>query len=207
MSWWWQSISPTMPRYLSHNPWQPRPLGQLYYGLPEKVLLDQGRNFESKLIADLCRWKGTKKLRTSQYHAQTNCQCERFSSTLISMLGTLPSKHKSDWKGSIGVLVHAYDSTWNSATGFSPYFLMYGRQPWLPINVTLGLTPKLVAAPTSTTNVQKLRECVRWAIRRPIYFNKRRCSTTNRIMTNIAGQWPWGQETWFWSTSPPSGLT
>ena len=44
----------------------------VHYGLPEKILLDQGRNFESKLIADLCKLMGTKKLRTSQYHPQTN---------------------------------------------------------------------------------------------------------------------------------------
>ena len=56
------------------------------------------------------------------------------------MLGTLPPECKSDWKGSIGVLAHAYNSTQNSATGFSPYFFMCGKQHQLPIDVTLGLT-------------------------------------------------------------------
>ena len=94
------------------------------YGLPEKILLEQRRNFESKIIADLCKLMGTKKLRTSPYHPQMNGQCERFNSTLIDMLGMLPPEHKSNWKGSIGVLVHAYNCTWNSVTGFSLYFLM-----------------------------------------------------------------------------------
>ena len=40
----------------------------VHYGLPDKILLDQGRNFESELITDLCKLKGTKKLRTSPYH-------------------------------------------------------------------------------------------------------------------------------------------
>ena len=92
----------------------------------------------------------------------------------------------------------------NSATGFSPYFLMYGRQPQLSINITLGLTPKSVAMSTSTKYVQKLRECIRWAIRRPNYSNRRRCGATNRIMTNAVRQWPWGWETWSWSMSPHS---
>ena len=39
-----------------------------HYGLPEKILSDQGRNFESKLIAALCTLMGMKKLRTSPYH-------------------------------------------------------------------------------------------------------------------------------------------
>ena len=78
------------------------------------------------------------------------------------MLGTLPPVHKSDWNGSIGALVHTYNCTMNSATGFSPYFLIYGRQPHLPIDVVLGLAPNLVATPTSTNYVQKIREHVRW---------------------------------------------
>ena len=45
----------------------------VHYGLPEKILLDQGKEyFESELIADLCRLMGTKKLRTNPYHPQTN---------------------------------------------------------------------------------------------------------------------------------------
>ena len=107
----------------------------VHYGLPEKILSDQGRNFKSELIADLCRLMGTRKLRTSLYHPQTNGQCERFNSTLIGMLGTLTPEHISDWKGSIGALVHAYNCTQNFVIGFSPYFLMYGRQPHLPIDV------------------------------------------------------------------------
>ena len=40
----------------------------VHYRLLEKILPDQGRNFESKLIADLCKLMGTKKPRTSPYH-------------------------------------------------------------------------------------------------------------------------------------------
>ena len=39
----------------------------MYYGIPEKILRDQGRNFESSLIAELCKLTGVKKLRTTPY--------------------------------------------------------------------------------------------------------------------------------------------
>ena len=65
-----------------------------HYGLPEKILIDQGWNFKSQLVADLCKLMGTQKVQTSPYHPQTNGQCERFNSTLINMLGTLPKKKK-----------------------------------------------------------------------------------------------------------------
>ena len=79
----------------------------VHYWLLEKILSDQGRNFESELIADLCKLTGTKKLRTSPYHPQ----CKRFNSTLINILGMLPPECKSNWKGSIGVLVHTNNCT------------------------------------------------------------------------------------------------
>ena len=73
------------------------------YGLLKKILMDQGQNFESQLVADPCELMGTWKVWTSQYHLQTNSQCERFNSTLINMLGTLPKEKKSEWKNwSIG---------------------------------------------------------------------------------------------------------
>ena len=73
---------------------------------------------------------------------------------------------KSDWKGSIWELVHAYNCTQNSTTGFSPYYLIYGRQPHLPIVVTLRLAPNLVTTPSSSKYVQNLRESIRWAHRK-----------------------------------------
>ena len=132
----------------------------IHYGLPEKILSDQGRNFESQLVANHCKLMGTQKLWTSPYHPQTSSQCKRFNSTLIDMLGMLTLEKKSDWKNHIGALVHAYNCMQNSATGFSSYYLIYGRQPHLPVDVTLGLVPHSVIAPTTSKFLQKLREYV-----------------------------------------------
>ena len=125
--------------------------------------MDQGQNFESQLVADLCELMGTQKIWTSPYYLQTNGQCERFNSTLINMLGMLPKEKKSEWKNNIGMLVHAYNCTQNSTTGFSPYYLMFGRQPCLPVDITLGLAPHSITEPNASKLFQKLRECARWA--------------------------------------------
>ena len=130
---------------------------------PEKILTDQGCNFESQLVADLCELMGVQKIWTSPYHLQTNGQCEIFNSTLINMLGILPKEKKSEWKNHVGTLVHAYNCTQNSATGFSPYYLMFGRQPQLLVDVALGLAPHTITESNTTKFVQKLREWTMWA--------------------------------------------
>ena len=42
----------------------------VHYGFPEKILLDQGRNFESQLISELCKLTQVKKLRTTPYQPE-----------------------------------------------------------------------------------------------------------------------------------------
>ena len=163
----------------------------VHYGLPEKILSYQGCNFESQLVDDLCKLMGMQKIWTSPYHPQTNGQCERLNSTLINMLGTLPLEKKSEWKNHIGTVVHAYNCTRNSATGFSPYYLMYGRQPHLPVDVTLGMAPQTMTAPDTTKFIQKMRECTKWAQKRLKPSKQRKLNATNAIITNTVEQWPW----------------
>ena len=68
------------------------------YGWPEKILTDQGKNFESSLVRELCELAGVQKLRTTPYHPETNGQCEHFNQTLINMIGTLPTHAKKNWQ-------------------------------------------------------------------------------------------------------------
>ena len=121
----------------------------VHYNLPEKILSDQGRNFESSLIVKLCKVSKIKKLRTSPYRPQTTGQCGQFNATLISVLGTLPNDAKTRWQDHVSTLVHAYNCTHSNAIGFSPYFLMYGRHLMLPIDVEMGVqTPNILASTT-----------------------------------------------------------
>ena len=64
---------------------------------------------------------------------------ERFNQTLLNMLGTLENHKKEDWKSYVAPLVHSYNATKHPSTGFSPYFLMFGRHPRLAIDAYLGI--------------------------------------------------------------------
>ena len=112
----------------------------VHYGFPKRIHSDQGANFESGLIKELCTLSGMSKSRTTPYHPAGNGITERMNRSLLSMLGTLDPARKHDWKSEVSPLVHAYNCTKHETTGFAPYFLMFGRQPRLAMDVVLGLT-------------------------------------------------------------------
>ena len=138
-----------------------------HYGFPEKFISDQGRNFESDLIKELCKIAGVKKIHTTPYHPQGNGQCERFNSTLCNMLGTLSDEEKSDWKSHLGCMTHAYNCTKHASTTYSPYYLMFGRHPRLPIDIEFGLhKPNCSDNSSKSRYIQKLRRRLNYAFQK-----------------------------------------
>ena len=101
----------------------------LRFGLPGKILHDQGGEFGSNLFKELEKFCAITKRRTTPYHPQTNGCVERMNSTLLSMLRTLEEDRKGKWNEYVNKMLHAYNCTTHESTGFSPYFLMFGREP------------------------------------------------------------------------------
>ena len=134
-----------------------------HYGFPARIHSDQGRNFMSKTIEHLCHMAGIEQSRTTPYHPMGNGQVERFNRTLLGMLGTMEPIQKMDWKTYVPSLVHAYNCTKHESTEYSPFFLLFGRQPRLPVDLLQGSEGDLEDGTTYEDYVHSLRDRLRLA--------------------------------------------
>ena len=97
------------------------------FGMPSVIHSDQGREFENKVMQELCLLCGVHKTRTTPYHPESAGLVERFNRTLLMMLAMFASENKDDWDDLLPAVMMAYRSIVYESTGFSPYRLKFGE--------------------------------------------------------------------------------
>ena len=104
------------------------------FGALARLLSDKGTSFTSSIIEELCKILGIQWLQTMPYHPQTNGLVERLHQTIMHMIGKLGEDKKADWPSHLAEIVHAYNATQSTVTGYSPHYLMFGWWPRFPVN-------------------------------------------------------------------------
>ena len=126
------------------------------YGAPKVLVSDRGQNFLSKLITALCEIFSVKRYHTSSYHPQTNSTCERLNSTLEQAIRAYCNESHKDWPTILpGILMSFRRSPSTHSTQYSPYYLTFGCDMYVPFDNKL--IPKKKLPKATKTYIQELK--------------------------------------------------
>ncbi|GFN99199.1 Pol polyprotein [Plakobranchus ocellatus] len=130
-------------------------------GVSEEVLSDQGTQFRSDCMKEVCRLLGIKQKTTTPYHPMCNGLVERFNATLKTCLRRLCSEQPRQWHRYINPLLFAYREVPQESTHLAPFDLLYGRTVRGPMHILRELWTKEIEEPdvkSSYEYVLNLRE-------------------------------------------------
>ena len=108
------------------------------YGAMDTLTSDRGSVFMGKLVNALCALFDIKRTYTSSYHAQTNSVAERQIGFISQAIRTSIKADQSDWDLLLpGILMAHRASPATQSTTLSPYFMVFGKEMKLPVDVAL----------------------------------------------------------------------
>ena len=134
----------------------------LPFGVPTQLHSDQGREFESRLISELCRAYEINKTRTTPYRPQSDGLVERFNRTILQMLRTFVGKDPRGWDTRIYFCAAAYRATVHDSTGCTPNLLMLGRDVTMPADIMFGAAQVMADRACTVSYVERVLQ-THWA--------------------------------------------
>jgi len=109
------------------------------FGAPIAMLSDRGNQVDGGIMRAVCDLLDIDKMRTASYRPSTNGAVERFHRTLNSILGKVVAENQKDWDTKLPFVMAAYRASQHESTGYSPNFLVFGRELREPLDVVLDL--------------------------------------------------------------------
>ena len=108
------------------------------FGVPRQIHTDQGREFESILISELCKLLRIRKTRTTPYNPKSDGLVERFNRTVQQMLKTLVNDARNDWDDHLPYVMMAYRASIQESTNCTPNLLFLQHENNMPIDLFVG---------------------------------------------------------------------
>ncbi|XP_012851555.1 PREDICTED: uncharacterized protein K02A2.6-like [Erythranthe guttata] len=107
------------------------------YGIPRILISDNGTQFNGSKVPAWCAEMGVQQRFCSVAHPQANGQVEVTNRIIVSGIKKRLEEAKGSWTEELASVLWAYRTTFKSATGESPFSLVYGMEAVLPIEVRI----------------------------------------------------------------------
>jgi hypothetical protein len=103
-------------------------------GLPQTIISDRGAQFVARFWEQLQESLGTKLIRSSAYHPQTDGQTERVNQILKDMVRACAIDCGKNWDKYLSLVDFAYNNSYQSSLKMAPFKALYGRRCQTPLN-------------------------------------------------------------------------
>ncbi|GFY16271.1 transposon Tf2-8 polyprotein [Trichonephila clavipes] len=113
----------------------------LRHGAPRVIITDRGAVFRSRLVSSLVDLCNIDHRFTTAYHPQTNGLTERFNKTLADMLSMYVDVEMKNWDEILPFVTFAYNTAKQETTGFTPFYLLHGREAETTLDTMLPFCP------------------------------------------------------------------
>ncbi|GFU82592.1 hypothetical protein TNCV_685681 [Trichonephila clavipes] len=113
----------------------------LRHGAPRVIITDRGAVFRSRLVSSLVDLCNIDHRFTTVYHPQTNGLTERFNKTLADMLSMYVDVEQKNWDEILPFVTFAYNTAKQETTGFTPFYLLHGREAETTLDTMLPFCP------------------------------------------------------------------
>ena len=107
------------------------------HGCPEIIISDNGAEFTAKHWTAYLQKMDIKHIRCTPQHPQSNGKIERFNRTFKEMLAKAVNNSPGDWEDHVGSTLFSHHISVSDVTHYSPFYLLYGRQPRAPLSKLL----------------------------------------------------------------------
>ena len=110
------------------------------FGVPHRIINDNGTPFVNSEVRKMLEFYQVKHYHSSPYYPQGNGQAEATNKNFIKIISKMSQEYTGGWATHLPDTLWAYRKSPKSATGFSPFSLLYGKEVVSPVEV---MTPSL----------------------------------------------------------------
>jgi hypothetical protein len=150
------------------------------HGVPECVVSDRDPRITAHYYQEVSRRMGTQLSMSTAHHPQTDGQSEREVRTLITTLRAFCNDHQDDWDEHLDMLELAFNTAEQASTRKSPYELLYGDQPRLPLDVVADSLLPSSRVPAAQDRLEKMQEALRFVRQQLGIAQQRQADNANR---------------------------
>jgi transposase InsO family protein len=101
-------------------------------GCPETISSDKGANFMSELFQEMCKLLNVKRINSTSFNPQMQGKVEKFHLALNQTMSHYVNKYGNDWDDFVNYALMAHRAVRHSATRYSPFYFLCGREMLLP---------------------------------------------------------------------------